>query len=356
MNRERAKGIMAFFALFLIGFAIYSVVNAASAPSKPIVQEETGVTGNVTDVAAQVSPAVVGITNLQRNGRIYDGHNSESTGSGVILDREGNIVTNNHVVRDADQLIVTLVDGEEREAKVVGTDPRTDLALIKIKGDSKLSPATFGNSDNLAVGQEVVAIGNPLGLSFARSVTAGVVSGLNRLLSTEEGFTYRLIQTDAAINPGNSGGALVDLDGRVVGINTAKIAVEGYEGMGFAIPANQVQMVLDHLQRYGKVKRPLMGIRILGELSEDQARYYKLPVLHGVVVEPNDGGAAEKAGILQYDIITRIDNKNVTTSQELQETIFDKKIGQTVKVRLMRLPERPGGKTTVKNIKVKLTS
>lgn len=354
MNRERAKGILAFFALFFIGLAVYGVVNAALAPSKPIVQEDTASTGGVTKVASAVSPSVVGITSLQREGGIFDGRDSESTGSGVILDKEGHIITNNHVVAGADRVIVTLVDGEEREAQIVGTDPRSDLAVIKIKGDKELTPAVFGDSDNLAVGQEVVAIGNPLGLSFARSVTAGIVSGLNRLLSTEEGFAYRLIQTDAAINPGNSGGALADLEGKVIGINTAKIAAEGFEGMGFAIPSNHVQIVAKDLMRYGEVQRPILGVRIVGELSPDQAKYHKLPIHHGVVVEPYQGGPADKAGLEPFDIITRIDNQDITTSQELLEAIFDKKIGQTVKVQLMHLPDGSTAKAQVKTFKVKL--
>src|SRR5690606_6841013 len=143
----------------------------------------------------------------------------------------GYIVTNNHVVKDADKIIVTLADGNEEEAQIIGTDPRTDLAVIKVKVDNYVTPVKFGDSDKLLVGEEVVAIGNPLGQRFARTVTAGIVSGLNRLLTTEEGFTFRLIQTDAAINPGNSGGALVNLRGELIGINTVKIAAEGFEGM-----------------------------------------------------------------------------------------------------------------------------
>lgn len=354
MNRERAKGVLAFFALFLIGLAVYGVVDAALAPSKPMVQEDPQPSEGVSEVAAQVSPSVVGITNLKQGGRVFDGHDSESTGSGVILDKEGHIVTNNHVVANADRLVVTLVDGEEREARIIGTDPPTDLAVIKIKGDDNLFPAVFGDSDKLVVGQEVVAIGNPLGLSFARSVTAGIVSGLNRLLSTEEGFAYRLIQTDAAINPGNSGGALVNLNGQIIGINSSKIAAEGFEGMGFAIPANQVKMVTEDLLRHGKVQRPILGVRIVGEISPDQAKYHRLPIHHGVVVEPKRQGPADKAGLKPFDIITSIDNQDVTTSQELQEAIFSKKIGQVVKVQLMHLPNGSTAKTQVKTIQVKL--
>jgi serine protease Do len=252
-------------------------------------------------------------------------------------------------------LIVTLVDGEEREARIVGTDSPTDLAVIKIKGDDNLLPAEFGDSDKLVVGQEVVAIGNPLGLSFARSVTAGIVSGLNRLLSTEEGFAYRLIQTDAAINPGNSGGALVNLEGQIIGINSAKIAAEGFEGMGFAIPANQVKMVTDDLLRHGKVQSPILGVRIVGEISPEKAKYHRLPIHHGVVVEPKRGGPADKAGLKPFDIITRIDNQDITTSLELQEAVFSKRIGQVVKVRLMHLPQGNSAQAQVKTVKVKLT-
>jgi serine protease Do len=355
MNRERAKGVLAFFALFLIGLAVYGVFDAALAPSKPMVQEEPQPTEGVSKVAAQVSPSVVGITSFKRGQRVFDGYDSESTGSGVILDKKGHIVTNNHVVANADQLIVTLVDGEEREARIVGTDSPTDLAVIKIKGDDNLLPAEFGDSDKLVVGQEVVAIGNPLGLSFARSVTAGIVSGLNRLLSTEEGFAYRLIQTDAAINPGNSGGALVNLEGQIIGINSAKIAAEGFEGMGFAIPANQVKMVTDDLLRHGKVQSPILGVRIVGEISPEKAKYHRLPIHHGVVVEPKRGGPADKAGLKPFDIITRIDNQDVTTSLELQEAVFSKRIGQVVKVRLMHLPQGNSAQAQVKTVKVKLT-
>src|SRR5690606_11102043 len=138
---------------------------------------------------------------------------------------------------------------------------------IKIQVERKVTPARLGNSDRLLVGQEVVAIGNPLGLRFARSVTAGIVSGLNRVITTEEGFVLRLVQTDAAINPGNSGGALVNLDGEVIGINTIKIAMQGFEGMGFSIPSNQVKTIVNEMIKNGRVIRPMMGIKILGEIN-----------------------------------------------------------------------------------------
>jgi len=356
VNKKFFKGAIYFFIFFGVGLGIFTLFDSILVPSRPIVNEDKEInnTGTISEVATRVSPSIVGITNLSSRGDLFNQRNVEKTGSGVIIDKEGHIVTNNHVVKDADRVIVSLADGNEEEAKIIGTDPRTDLALIKIKVNNNVTPAVLGDSNRLIVGQEVVAIGNPLGLRFARSVTAGVVSGLNRLLTTEEGFVFRLIQTDAAINPGNSGGALVNLNGKVVGINSIKIAVEGFEGMGFSIPSNQVKMVVNDLKKYGKVQRPLMGIRILGELSQDKAQYFNLPVSRGVIIEPTPNGPAAKAGIKKYDIITNIDKENVETGLELQEKIFNKKIGQTIEVKIVRLPATQRGKTETKTVKVKL--
>lgn len=355
MNRQAVRGIFYFLIFFCIGLSAVALLNYRAPFSKPIASEEQMVVnGTISKVAAAVSPSVVGITNLSSEGDLFNQRNIETTGSGVIIDREGYIVSNNHVVKDAERLMVTLADGTEKEAKIIGTDPRTDLALIKIQVNRKVTPIKFGDSDKLVVGQEVVAIGNPLGLRFARSVTAGIVSGLNRLLTTEEGFTFSLIQTDAAINPGNSGGALVNLEGQLIGINTVKIAAEGFEGMGFSIPSNQVQMVVADIKKHGKVLRPLLGIKIIGEVSQDQARYFNLPASSGVVVEPVKGGAADKVGIKQYDIITKLDGVKIETASQLQDLIFSKEIGQTVKLELLRLPEKETGKTEVKTTTVKL--
>lgn len=350
MKKKILCGSLAFAVLFLAGWGFLSLI-------KPLYLREEGLPsavnpgspGSVSEVAAMVSPSIVGITNL--NGGIMDQTRNGNSGSGVILDQDGNIVTNYHVVQGAERLIVALADGSQKEARMIGADPRTDLALIKIEKSSELKPASLGDSDGLQVGQQVVAIGNPLGLQFARSVTAGVVSGLNRLLTSEEGFASRLIQTDAAINPGNSGGALVDLNGRVVGINTVKIAAQGFEGMGFSIPSNQVRQVVQQLQSNGRVSRPILGIRILGELNANQASYYELPADHGVVVEPASGGPAARAGMVDYDIITAIDGQAVVNGSELQEKILAKRIGDTVKVSFMRLTNQ-GVKTLEINVQL----
>lgn len=355
MNRQAARGILYFLVFFVLGLGAVSLINYSHIASKPMVTEgKTPIKGTISEVAAAVSPSVVGITNISHEGDLFNQRRVETTGSGVIIDREGYIVSNNHVVQNAQRIIVTLADGTEKEAQIIGADPRTDLALIKIQVNREVTPIKFGDSDKLVVGQEVVAIGNPLGLRFARSVTAGIVSGLNRILTTEEGFTFSLIQTDAAINPGNSGGALVNLQGQLIGINTVKIAAEGFEGMGFSIPSNQVQKVVADLKKYGKVPRPVMGIKIIGEISQNQARYFNLPVTSGVVVEPVKGGPAARAGIIQYDMITKLDGVKIETASQLQDLIFSKKIGQTVNLEILRLPENERDKMEVKSVRVKL--
>jgi serine protease Do len=341
---------------FCLGLGTFIFINSLTGPSKKVINDEQGlaVIGSVSSVASKVSPSIVGVSSLRRNGDMFNQRSTEATGSGVIWDKEGHIVTNYHVVEGADRLVVSLVDGNQEEATVVATDPRTDLAVIKIKVDRKVTPAKFGNSDKLVVGQEVVAIGNPLGLRFARSVTAGVVSGLNRIITSEEGFVFHLIQTDAAINPGNSGGALVDLNGQVVGINTIKIVVPGFEGMGFSIPSKQVGMVVNDLLKNGRVLRPIMGIKILGEISPDEASYYNLPVSNGVVIVPVPGGPADQVGIKENDIITKMNGDLVYNGQELQEKIFASKIGEEVELQIIRIARQSAAQIENMIIKVKL--
>lgn len=327
---------LVFTGCFCTGLLLFAFLYSGMETQQPAAMPQEP-RGSISEVAAAVSPSVVGVNNFQQKGDAYDQLSVEGTGSGVIIDLEGHIITNHHVIKDADRITVTLADGMEEEARLIGSDAQTDLALIKIQVDRKVSPVTFGDSENLVVGQEVVAIGNPLGIRFARSVTAGIVSGLNRLLATEEGNAFRLIQTDAAINPGNSGGALVSLDGKLVGINTIKIAESGFEGMGFSIPSNQVQYVIDQLKSSGKVVRPALGIKILGEINGQQARHYNLPRESGVVVEPLPVSAAAKAGMKSYDIVISIDNEDVATSLELQEKIMNRKVGQSIELKLLRL-------------------
>lgn len=292
---------------------------------------------SISEIAKNVSPSVVCITNIGTTNSFGRGSQDveQGTGSGVIISKDGYIVTNNHVVSGASKLVVNLADGRELTGKLIGTDARSDLAVIKIDADN-LSAATLGDSDKIQVGELAMAIGNPGGAEFARSLTVGVVSGINRMLATSEGQQYKLIQTDAAINPGNSGGALVDANGQVIGINSVKIASTEYEGMGFAIPSNTVKEITSELIKNGKVIRPALGVGILGDLSPEIAEYNGFKIDYGVIVIPGSLGPAARAGMKAYDIIIAIDGEKITSSYQLQEIIFGHKVGDKVNVKVMR--------------------
>ena len=260
-------------------------------------------------VAAKVCPSVVGVVQYQKN-RVSE----SGEGSGIILSSDGYIVTNNHVVDGACKLEVVTSDGKRYQAKNVGSDVRTDLALIKIKA-AGLKTAEFGDSDSCHVGDQVVAIGNPSGLRLAGSVTQGIISATCRNIDVGNG-PMNLLQTDAAINPGNSGGALVDMRGRVIGINSAKIAQQGYEGIGFSIPISSARTIISSIIKYGYVKgRVKLGVSC-SMLDKESARARYLP--YGAYVEyvdPKSGAA--KGGVKADDIITAIDNVKITSTGAL---------------------------------------
>ena len=252
------------------GFKIHDVFFAPNRTYQGTIEQlaEPAPSGDISDArntavvraAKKVSPAVVGITTKVYDRDIFNRRVlvGEGVGSGIIFDKAGYIATNQHVVGNSKTVIVSLADGQSTEGTVVGRDEKTDLAVVKINVDN-LPVAEFGDSDALQVGEPAIAIGNPLGLEFQGTVTAGVISSMNRTLGAE-GQSMKLIQTDAAINPGNSGGALVDADGKVIGINSAKISKEGVEGLGFAIPINAARPILDALIKNGKVVRPYLGL------------------------------------------------------------------------------------------------
>lgn len=356
MNQKTRLGLKVFFIFFCLGFSAVILVSQYMLSHTAVDKQryDQTVMGSVSDAARRVSPSIVGISNLSSSGDMFTRSNNEATGSGVIYNQAGYIITNYHVVRGAEKLVVSLSDGRSEDASLIGMDPRTDLAVIRIKTKKKITPAQLGNSDRLQVGQEVVAIGNPLGLRFARSVTAGVVSGINRVITTDEGFVFRLIQTDAAINPGNSGGALVNLNGEVVGINTIKIAMSGFEGMGFSIPSRQVKTVVNEIIKNGRVIRPVLGIKILGEINAQEAKYYKLPVSQGVFIEPLRNSPAQKAGIQSNDIICKVNGEAINTGWELQEKIFARKVGEKVDLQIVRMSARADRKMQTLRIKVEL--
>lgn len=290
----------------------------------------------IVKAAQTVGPAVVGLTNKAYARDFYNRKVmvEQGTGSGVIFDAQGYIVTNYHVVQGAQELSVSLSDGRVLTGKVVGVDQATDLAVVKVD-EKDLPVATFGDSDSLLVGEPAIAIGNPLGLEFKGSVTSGVISALNRSIEIGE-RKFKLIQTDAAINPGNSGGALVNADGLVIGINSAKISVSGVEGMGFSIPINTVRPILQSIIDKGKVVRAYLGIGVIdAKLAE---RYgYDVPLDKGLLVaKVYPGGPADKSGIHKGDIILKVAGTEVNTVADLRGIVDSYSVGQSVEVLLVR--------------------
>ena len=292
--------------------------------------------------ANKVLPSVVGIA-ISYNVSVFGmTQTAEATGSGIIITNDGYILTNNHVVSSSDssyyqvskatKITVSLYGSEEKyEATIVGTDEQTDLAIIKIEADN-LTPAELGDSSSLKVGEFVLAIGSPLGLDT--SVTSGIISALGRDVTTSDGTTYHVLQTDCAINSGNSGGALVNSNGQVIGINTLKLSGTGIEGVGFAIPINDTIDVFEQLIKHGKVLRPYIGIAG-SNLSESTAERYNLPV--GIYVESiSENSGAANSDLRKGDVITAVDGRKVTTMDELNSIKNDKEIGDTITLTIYR--------------------
>lgn len=273
------------------------------------------------------------------------------TGSGVIINEKGYIITNNHVIDNADEVEVTLYNNETYKATVIGTDPTTDLALLQVKADN-LKTLPLVNSDDVQVGEWVLAVGNPMGLNS--TVTAGIVSAKARNINiNKEKFAVEsFIQTDAAINPGNSGGALVNLDGNLIGINTAIASRTGtYNGYGFAVPSNIVTKVVEDLLKYGSVQRGMLGVTIR-TMDGSLAKEKDVDFAKGVWVENvNEDSAADKAGIEAGDIITKVDDDFVGTSPRLQEIIARHRPGDKVAVTVRRDGKEKEFKVTLENAK-----
>lgn len=303
-----------------------------------------------TYASSKVLPSIVGINveySITSSNIFFSQTQSigEAQGSGIIVSEDGYILTNNHIINSSDSSnyyqmseatkIEVYLYGDENpyEATVVGADSQTDLAIIKID-KSGLTKAELGNSSTLKIGESVLAVGNPLGVGT--SVSSGIVSAVNRKVTTD-GVTYNLIQTDAAINSGNSGGALVNNKGQVIGINTLKVAGDGIEGMGFAIPINDTIDIYHQLIENGKVLRPFIGISGI-DLDEKTAKKNDLPV--GIYVkEIETFSSAEKAGIKIGDVITSIDGTKISTMQELNNIKNTKKIGDTIILEIYRAGE-----------------
>lgn len=312
-------------------------------------QAKAPMPSSLSDMVEKTSPAIVGIANYKNNGNRFaqDTQSIESgSGSGVIYKIDGDtayIVTNNHVIEGAQKLEVSLDNGEKVAAELVGQDALSDLAVLKIDAKHVDTALEFGDSDTLRAGDQVVAIGNPLGLDFSGTVTQGIVSAVDRAISVKTSagdWELNVIQTDAAINPGNSGGALLNTAGQVIGINSLKISQGGVEGLGFAIPSNEVVPLIEKMTKDGHVERPYLGVG-LADLNQIPGQYVQqLPesVKGGVMVVSTDpNSAAAKAGLQEEDIITKINGTEVNNSTELRKLLYTElKIGDKTTITFYR--------------------
>lgn len=367
------------------GQTMKTVTNQTTTPTKisnVVVKESSG----SEKAFNQVKDAVVSVINLQkqqpinslfggifgsqggRSGNNNSGSLQESSeGSGVIYKKDNGkayVVTNNHVVSGSDKIEVLLSDGSKVTAKLLGTDSVTDLAVLEIDDAKVKTVAAFGNSNEIKPGQQVLAIGSPMGSKFATSVTQGIISAKSRTIDVTDEDTGQatgqatVIQTDAAINPGNSGGALINIGGQVIGITSMKLSGSGsgtsVEGMGFAIPSNEVVQIVNQLEKNGKVARPALGISPvdLSDLSStQQSSVLHLPssVKSGVVVASmSSNSPAEKAGVKQYDVIYAIDGKEVQSVVDMRTQLYKYQINDTITISLYRGSQKM-------DLKVKLT-
>ncbi len=336
------------------------VLGLALALSQVIAAEARGVPGSFADLAEKISPSVVNITTsttvaastdgapqvpegspfedffrdfMDRNGRGDQGRprRSEALGSGFVISEDGFIVTNNHVIEKADDIEIEFFSGKRLNATVVGTDPKTDIALLKVESDEPLPFVPFGDSDLMRVGDWVVAMGNPLGQGF--SVSAGIVSARGRALS---GTYDDYIQTDAAINRGNSGGPLFNMEGEVIGVNTAILSPTGGSiGIGFSMASNVVTKVVGQLKEFGETRRGWLGVRIQ-DVTPDVAEAMGLADAKGALITDVPEGPAKDAGMMSGDVITSFDGSPVTDTRELVRRVADAPVGEAVRVIVMR--------------------
>ena len=341
-------GVVRALWLMMLGAALF-LAQAIAAQARP---------ESFADLAERVSPAVVNITTStmvargtgpgaivpdgspfedffkefqDRKGQGNRPRRSSALGSGFVISEDGYIVTNNHVIEGADEVIIEFFEGGELEAKVIGTDPKTDIALLKVESDTPLAFVPFGNSDTARVGDWVLAVGNPLGQGF--SVSAGIVSQRNRAL---QGAYDDYIQTDAAINRGNSGGPLFNMDGEVVGVNTAILSPNGGSiGIGFSMASNVVTRVVNQLRDFGETRRGWLGVRIQ-DVSDDVAEAIGLEKTAGALVTDVPDGPAKDAGMLSGDVILSFDGVDVEDTRGLVRTVGNADVGKTVRVIVFR--------------------
>ena len=293
----------------------------------------------IVSAVEKVSKSVVNIASVRTvHDQLFRVFPVEGVASGVIIDERCHVLTNNHVVDEAQRLKITLTDGRKFNGKVIGTDETTDLAAIKLDSTETLPFAALGNSDELKIGQIVIAIGNPFGLTGGPTVTAGIVSALNRKIQFENGV-LELIQTDAAINPGNSGGPLVNTEGEVIAINTAKMPYA--HGIGFAVPANIAKTVMTELIQNGRViNRPWIGISYV-KITRQLTQYYRLPTTEGVLIaQVESHSPADDAGLRKGDIIEAVDGKRIGESTEISLNVRKKTVNDRLTMTINRYGRR----------------
>jgi serine protease Do len=293
----------------------------------------------IVNAVEKVSRAVVNIASIRTiHDQLFRVFPVEGVGSGVIINQKCHVLTNNHVVDEAHRLKVTLTDGSVFDGKVIGKDASNDLAIIKLDSTETLPFAELGNSDDLKIGQIVIAIGNPFALTGGPTVTAGILSSLNRKIQFENGV-LELVQTDAAINPGNSGGPLVNTKGEVIAINTAKMPYA--HGIGFAVPINIVKTVMTELIQNGRIiNRPWIGISYV-KITRQLAQYYRLPTTEGALIaQVESDSPADNAGLRKGDIIEAVDGKRIDDTTEISLNVRKKAINDKLLITINRYGRR----------------
>jgi len=351
------SGVLGTFTTLQLSQKQNSGTTTTTTVSKTAVKNENSTTQAVDKVKDAVVSVITYSSNSQNSLLGSDETDTDtnaeqvySEGSGVIYKKEGNtayLVTNTHVINGAKKVDIRLADGTKVPGEIVGSDTYSDIAVVKIAADKVTTVAEFGDSSQLTVGETAIAIGSPLGSEYANTVTQGIVSSLNRNVSlkSEDGqaISTNAIQTDTAINPGNSGGPLINIQGQVIGITSSKIASNGgtsVEGLGFAIPANDVINIIKQLEKDGKVTRPALGIHMvnLSNLSTTDLQKLKLPenVTSGVAVRSVQKNMPANGHLQQYDVITKIDDKAISSTTELQSALYSHSIGDEMTVTYYR--------------------
>lgn len=351
------SGILGTFTTLQLSQKQNSGTTTTTTVSKTAVKNENSTTQAVDKVKDAVVSVITYSSNSQNSLLGSDETDTDtnaeqvySEGSGVIYKKEGNtayLVTNTHVINGAKKVDIRLADGTKVPGEIVGSDTYSDIAVVKIAADKVTTVAEFGDSSQLTVGETAIAIGSPLGSEYANTVTQGIVSSLNRNVSlkSEDGqaISTNAIQTDTAINPGNSGGPLINIQGQVIGITSSKIASNGgtsVEGLGFAIPSNDVINIIKQLEKDGKVTRPALGIHMvnLSNLSTTDLQKLKLPgnVTSGVAVRSVQKNMPANGHLQQYDVITKIDDKAISSTTELQSALYSHSIGDSMTVTYYR--------------------